>query len=327
MTELEKILAGDTCINDYNIDLDFDNDEIDELLRHDIINAANIGMMRASDLLIDGIISYDQYPFEKFSAYEQIRQLQYGVIVPEDFRKKADFDSFDSDDWLYLLDVIPQFKESAPWEILRQTGSVKGWTELLGSRPEFAEYADWGSLAKKGTAENFFDMLNSAPVLYKYFTNKEQLQAADSLLWVKLLARRPELAEIYPLADLDETDEIEFLLLHQPQLVNQISWDKENPPVKLYITNPSPEILPEIRLKWFITAKISNNLQSILKKILFYDPDDARRHANIIGHSEETFSGIYSQQTAQHIMQEFQKAVAEKQLDLQIRMEKINNGN
>lgn len=329
MTELEKILAGVTNINDYSLENDFDNDEITELLENGVIKADDISQWRASDLIIDGIIGYEQYPFENFSAYEQIRQLQYCVIEPSEFRKKVDLDTFDSDDWLYLLEVLPGFAENAPLDELRKNGSVKSWMDLLKVRPEFAGSADWENLAEKGKTEDFFDLAAVVPELYKYFPNKVQLLQADSALWVKLLARRPELAEIYPLETLDEVDEIEFLLLHQPQLVDKISWDKENPPVKLYIINPAPEILTEINpaMAWFITAGISEKLQNILKNVLFYNSDDASRQANIIGHNAETFAGIYSRQTAEHIVQEFMKAAAENQLDLQIRKEEIAYGN
>lgn len=325
MTELEKLLAGITRIGDYNIDIDFDNNEIEELLDNGIIKANDIGISRASDLLIDGVIDYEQYPFENFPAYEQIRQLQYCAIEPSDFRKKVDPDTLDCADWLYLLEVLPGFAENAPWEKLQKDGSVKSWMDLLKSHPEFAESADWKILAEKGKTEDFFDLAAVHPELYKYFSNKEQLLQADSALWVKLLARRPELVEIYPLDTLDEVDEIEFLLLHQPQLIDKISWDPENPPVKLYIINPAPESLTEINpsMAWFITAEISETLQHILKKTLFYSTDDARRQANIIGHNAETFAGIYSRQTAEYIMTEFMKVTAEKQLDLQIRKARI----
>ena len=329
MTELEKLFAGINRISDYNIDIDFDNDEISQLLDADIIKASDIGICRASDLLIDGVIDYEQYPFEKFSAYEQIRQLQYCVIEPTEFLEKADLDTFDSDEWLYLLEVLPRITEKAPWDELRKNGSVKSWMDLLKSRPEFAKYASWKTLAEKGRVENFFDLARAVPELYEHFTNKEQMLQSDSALWVKLLARRPELAEVYPLENLDEVDEVEFLLLHQPQLVDRISWDKENPPVKLYIINPAPEILTEINpaMAWFITAGISEKLQNILKNVLFYNSDDARCQANIIGHNAETFAGIYSRQTAEHIVQEFMKEAAENQLDLQIRKEEIAYGN
>ena len=328
MTEVEKILTGIANINDYSLENDFDNDEIEQLLEEGIIEATNISQWRASDLLIDGIIDYEQYPFENFSAYEQIRQLKHRTIAPNDFRKKADFDSFDADEWLSLLEVLPNAADNVPWADLKRDGSVKSWMDLLTERPQFAEIADWNLLAEKGKLEDFFDLLRHCPDLYRYFVNKEQLQQADSRLWVNLLARRPELAEFYPLDTLDEVDEIEFLLLHQPQLVSRISWNADNPPVKLYISNQKPEILTEIRpgMLWLISSDISNKLQTILKKILFYNPDDAKWQANEIGHSPETFAGIYSRQTAEHIMQEFDKAVVENQLDLLIRKEEIGYG-
>lgn len=328
MTEVEKILAGIANINDYSLENDFDNDEIEQLLEEGIIEATDISQWRASDLLIDGIIDYEQYPFENFSPYEQIRQFKHRTIAPDDFRKKADCDSFDADEWLSLLEVLPNAADNVPWADLKRDGSVKSWMDLLTERPQFAEIADWNLLAEKGKLEDFFDLLRHCPDLYRYFVNKEQLQQADSRLWVNLLARRPELAEFYPLDTLDEVDEIEFLLLHQPQLVSRISWNADNPPVKLYISNQKPEILTEIRpgMLSLISSDISNKLQPILKKNLFYNPDDAKWQANEIGHSPETFAGIYSRQTAEHIMQEFDQAVVENQLDLQIRKEEIGYG-
>ena len=320
MTEVEKILAGIANINDYSLENDFDNDEIAELLENGIIKAADISQWRASDLLIDGIIDYEQYPFENFSAYEQIRQFKHRTIAPDDFRKKADFDSFDADEWLFLLEVLPDAAGNVPWADLKRDGSVKSWMDLLAERPQFAEIADWKLLAERGKVEDFFNLLRRSPELYRYMANKEQLLQADSLLWVKLIARRPEFADIYPLDSLDEVDEIEFLLLHQPQLVSKISWNADNPPVKLYISNQKPEILTEIHpgMKWLIPSDISEKLQPILERVLFYNSDDARWQANEIGHSPETFAGIYSRQTAEAVILEFKKAAAEKELDLEI---------
>jgi hypothetical protein len=105
MTELEKILAGITSISDYNIDIEFDDDEIAQLLEADIIKATDIGICRASDLLIDGIIDYEQYPFEKFSAYEQLRQLEHNAISLEDFVKQADFDIFDDEEKAWFKEL------------------------------------------------------------------------------------------------------------------------------------------------------------------------------------------------------------------------------
>ena len=325
MTELEKLFAGITRIGDYNIDMDFDNDEITQLLDADIIKAADISQWRASDLLIDGIIDYEQYPFEKFSAYEQIRQLKYCAISPADFRKKADFDVFDADEWLFMLEVLPDFAENAPWGQLRKNGSVKSWMELLKSRPDLAEAADWNILAEKAKLEDLFDLAEFAPMLYKHFVNKEQMLKADSALWVKLLARRPELIQYYPMENLDEADEVEFLLLHQPQLVKHVPRDESDPPVKLFIINPSPEdpgvIRPE--MVCYISSAISAKLFPVLEKILFYQKNDAEKQANMIGYYPETFAGIYPKKTAVYIMEEFEKCMKELKLDLAIRMEDI----
>ena len=67
MTEVGKILAGIANINDYSLENDFDNDEIEQLLEEGIIEATDISQWRASDLLIDGIIDYEQYPFDNFA--------------------------------------------------------------------------------------------------------------------------------------------------------------------------------------------------------------------------------------------------------------------
>lgn len=327
MTELEKILDGETRISDYNIDWDFDNDEIGELLEHDIIKATDIGISRASDLLIDGIIDYDDYPFEDFSAYEQIRQLQYCAIEPGDFLRKADLESFNADEWLFLLDVLPRMAESAPWERLCSEGSVKGWMDLLRSRREFDQRCPWEKLGREGKEKDFFSLLRVRPDLYCRLPNRKELLEADSALWTDLLSARPELAQYYPLETLDEVDEVEHLLLHQPSLVNRIHWDKENPPVKLYIRNPKAEILEGLscNIDWYISSEISNDLAPILGKVLFYTPEDAKRYANIIGHNTETFAGIYSYRTAEHILERFVKESAEKKLELFIRKEEVDN--
>ncbi len=328
MTEIEKILAGTADIKDYNIDIDFDNDEMAQLLEADVIAARDIGISRASDLLIDGLIDYSQYPFEDFSPYEQIRQLKYCAIAPADFLARADLETYDCEDWLFLLSALPRLADTAPWEDLRSKGSAEGWMELLKDRPELAPFADWNLLAEKAAVEDFFDLLREVPELYAACPNKKQLLAADSMRWVKLLVRRPEFADIYPMDTLDEVDEIEFLLLHQPQLASRIHWDEQNPPTALYITNLKPETLAEINpaMAWFITSEITEKLRPILAKKLFYNPDDAWRQANIIGHNKETFAGIYSRDTAEEICRNFSAAAAENNLSLQIRKE-VYHGN
>ena len=108
MTEVEKILAGIANINDYSLENDFDNDEIEQLLDAGIIEAVDIKQSRASDLLIDGVINYEQYPFDEFSVFEQLRQLEHGAISLDDFKKQADFEIFDDEEkaWFKKIEAM-----------------------------------------------------------------------------------------------------------------------------------------------------------------------------------------------------------------------------
>ncbi len=141
MTEIEKIIAGIINIKDYDISNDFDNDEIKVLFEEDIIKATDLKSWRASDLIIDGVIGYDDYSFEKFPPYEQLRQLLYCAIEPSAFLEKADLDFYDADEWLFLLKLIPHLSDRAPWEMLKEDGSEESWKELLEKHPEFEKYA------------------------------------------------------------------------------------------------------------------------------------------------------------------------------------------
>lgn len=141
MSEIEKIIAGITSIRDYNIARDFDDDELLQLLEEKIIKAVDISPWRASNMIIDGIIDYRDFPFEKFPPYEQLRQLHCCAIEPSVFLEKADIDFFDADEWLFLLKLIPHLSDRAPWEMLKEDGSEESWKELLEKHPEFEKYA------------------------------------------------------------------------------------------------------------------------------------------------------------------------------------------
>ena len=165
-------------------------------------------------------------------------------------------------------------------------------------------------------------MLAKQPALYEFCPDKEKFLEADSALWVELLIKQPGFAEIYPMKELDEVDEVEHLLLHRPELTGMLTWDKDNPPVRLFIANGKPELMtfsPE--LAWFISTDMSPAIEKILRNVLFYQKRDAERYANIIAHRSETFAGVYSTRTAEAIVKNFQETIAELGIPLTIRME------
>ena len=321
-TILEKILDGEANLGDYDLDSDFDHEEICRLLEGGIIEPRDLSAGRASDMILDGSLSYDEYPFENFPPYEQVRQLEQKVLSREDFKAKAELEFYDGDDWLLLLDVWPELDAEAPWKMIRDEARAESWFDFLATHPEFAEKADWKRIFEAGKTQKYFDMLAKQPALFAYCPDKKNVLEADSALWVELLIQQPGFAEIYPMKDLDEVDEVEHLLLHRPELTGMLNWDQDNPPVKLFIANENPERMtfsPE--RAWFISTKMSPVIGKILSEVLFYNQEDAERYANIIAHSAETFAGVYSTRTAEAIVKNFQAAVEKNALPLTIRME------
>ena len=319
---VEKIISGEEKLGDYDLDSDFDHEELRTLLEAGVIEVSDLSDWRASDIILDGSLSYDEYPFEKFTHYEQVRQLEQEVISREDFKAKAELEYYDGNDWLLLLDVWPELDAEAPWKMIRYEARAESWFDFLASHPEYADKADWKRIFEAGKTKKYFDMLAKQPALYEFCPDKEKLQEADSALWVELLIKQPGFAEIYPMKELDEVDEVEHLLRHRPELTGMLTWDKDNPPVKLFIANSKPEMMtfsPE--LAWFISTEMSPAIEKILREIVFYQKEDAKRYANIIAHRAETFAGVYSTRTAEAIVRNFQEAIAEAGLPLTIRIE------
>ena len=321
---LEKILDGEASLGDYDLDSDFDHEEIRTLLEAGIIEPHDLSDWRASDMILDGSLSYDEYPFEKFTHYEQVRQLEQEVISREDFKAKAELEYYDGDDWLLLLDVWPELDVEAPWDMIRTEARAESWFDFLSSHPEYGVNADWKRIFETGKTKEYFSMLAKQPALFAYCPDKKVLLEEDSALWVELLIKQPGFAEIYPMKELDEVDEVEHLLRHRPELTGMLTWDKDNPPVRLFIANGKPELMtfsPE--LAWFISTEKSPVIEKILREILFYQKQDAERYANIIAHRAETFAGVYSTRTAEAIVRDFQATAAEAGLPLTIRTESV----
>lgn len=319
-TILEKILDGEATLGDYDLTLDFDHDEICKLLEAGILDVRDLPDGKASDMILDGSLSYDEYPFENFSHYEQVRQLEQEAVSREDFKARAELESYDGDEWLQLLDIWPELETEAPWEMIRKEARAESWFDFLSFHPEYADKADWKRIFEEGKMKKYFDMLAKQPDLFAYCPDKEKLLEEDSALWVELLIRQPGFAEIHPLKDFDKVYEIEHLLLHRPELAGMLTWEEDNPPVKLYIVNNMPDGMKKFfpDSAWFVSTEKSMAIQKILQDILFYGKQDAERQANVIAHDCRTFAGVFSTRTAESIMKNFESAVAESRLPLSI---------
>lgn len=154
-TILEKILNGEANLGDYDLDSDFDHEEICRLLEGGIIEPRDLSAWRASDMILDGSLSYDEYPFENFPPYEQVRQLEQKVLSREDFKAKAELEFYDGDDWLLLLDVWPELDAEAPWKMIRDEARAESWFDFLATHPEFAEKADWKRIFEAGKTQKY----------------------------------------------------------------------------------------------------------------------------------------------------------------------------
>ena len=142
-----------------------------------------------------------------------------------------------------------------------------------------------------------------------------------------MIAVRPEITEVYSPENISRPEDVRFLLLRRPEMLDKIKWNEDTPPVSLHITNSKPDNLEGIRpeLAWFVSSEISDALRPVLERILSYGEVDARRQANVIGHNTETFAGIYSAGNAETIIAEFRKAAAAANLPLTIKMEEIHH--
>ncbi len=165
-TRIEKVLNGDVDIADCDINNDFDDEEAGKLLDAGLVRPEDFSEPRAAELIIEGVLSFDARPFEEFSPYQQLRLLAGNAVSAEEFRKRANLDDYDADDWLALVAERPEFAARAPWEKLRNGANTGGWFKLLARRPEFADKADWTYLSREGLARNVFELLEAQPDLY-----------------------------------------------------------------------------------------------------------------------------------------------------------------
>lgn len=313
-TAAEKIIAGDADIRDYDVN-DFDVDEVEKLLEAGEVRPGDFSESRACELIIDGVLDGAARPFEEFCPREQLRLLAGGAISAAEFRKRADLAEYDAGEWLELVAECPEFAAGAPWDEMRAEAIPCEWFAFLARRPEFADEADWECLCREGSVRDVFRMLKYQPDLYGRLLCKDELLEADSLLWVELIIRQPRFADVYPVEDLDEVDEIELLLLYRPELVRRIPWEDDNPPVKLVVVNTSAPCRDR-----------HDEVRALLRSALLLPNWAAGECTDLATEQCETFVGIYDRFSAQHMAEEFRRGAEAAHLPLAIRMEALESG-
>ena len=314
-TLAEKIIDGDADIRDYDVNHDFDDEELEALLEAGEIRPDDLSEPRAAELIIEGVLSFDARPFEEFSPYQQLRLLAGGAVTPEEFRARANLADYDAGDWVGLVAECPEFAVDAPWEKMRAEARPGEWFALLARRPEFADNADWERICRDGFVSDAFKLLKYQPQLYERMLCKDELLDADSAYWVELIIRQPRFADIYPVESLDEIDEVELLLLYRPELARRIPWDDDNPPVRLVVVNDAAPYRGHY-----------DEVRNLLRASLLLPDWAAGERTDLVTEERETFAGIYDRRSARRMMAEFRRGTKAAKLPLSIRMERLENG-
>lgn len=312
-TLVEQVLDGDADIADCDVN-DFDDDAARKLLDAGLVRPEDFSEPRSAELIIEGVLSFDTRPFEEFSPYQQLRLLAGGAVTAEEFRKRANLDDYDADDWLTLVAECPEFAALAPWEKLRAEATPREWFAALARRPDFADQADWERICRDGFVRDVFKMLKRQPQLYDRLLCKDELLEADSMYWVELIIRQPRFADIYPVETLDEVDEVELLLLYRPELARRIPWEADNPPVKLVVVNDSAPYYGHYR-----------EICDVLRTAFLFPAWAADLRADDVEGKPETFAGIFDTRSAERMAEEFRRRVEAAHLPLTVRMEELGD--
>jgi len=313
-TLAEKVVDGDVDIRDCDINNDFEDHEVEMLLKKKFVRPGDFSESRAVELINSGVLSFAERPFAEFPPWEQIRLLAGGAISDEDFRKQAQFRDFRGSDWLDLVDARPEFAAQVPWDDVRRDARPRDWMAFLGERPEFADEADWEHLCREGFVSDAFRLLKKQPQLYRRFLCKDELLAADSGFWVDLIIARPEFAEVYPVETLDEVDEVEELLLYRPELARRIPWDPDDPPVKLFVVNAAAPY----------RGRYDDICEIMHQSFLYRNWSTAANRADLVTEEKETFAGIFNTRSAKLMAEKFRQEAAKAKLPFSIRMEALD---
>ena len=272
----EKVIDGDVDIRNYDINNDFDFDDIEKLLGAGIVSPGELAESLAAYFILSGALTFEDRPFADFSHPRQIFLLEQGAVPTDDLSAATFFELREADGWLELLAENADFDAAAPWEKIRDNASADSWFRFLARRPEHADKADWERISQYGSFDACFDMLAEQPEFYERCHCKDELlDATENQLWVDLITRQPGFADVCGLSRFEESELAEILRL-RPKLTRKLDWGDDRP-VKLvirkYAANPKtndvtarngawiafrlPEILKELKMSPAATDDIA----------------------------------------------------------------------
>ncbi len=262
-TLVEKIIAGDADIRDYDVNNDFAFADIEKLMDAGLVSPGELAETVAGYFILTGALTFEDRPFADFSHAYRILLLDQGVVPSDELSAATFFELREADSWLELLAENADFDAAAPWEKIRDNASADGWLRFLAHRPEHADKADWKRISEYGSFDACFDMLAERPEFYeRCFCRDELLDAAGNRRWVDLITRQPGFADVCGLSRFEGPERAEILRL-RPELTRKFDWGGDQP-VKLvirpYAANGGtarngawtvfmlPEILKELKL-------------------------------------------------------------------------------
>ena len=317
-TLTEKVLAGSIDIISCDVNRDFNDAEIERLLKAGLVRPEDFSEYRAVELIMTRVLTFEERPFAGFSHDYRTWLIASGDAKPEDCDAKTYIGFITAEYWLKLLETNRGADAEAPWEKLRDDASADSWFRFLSRRPEHADKADWARICEFGSIYRCFEMLGKQPGLYEFCQRKDQLlDGADKYCWLELIKQQPGFADVYDLARFDRYERAE-ILMRRPELVRKFDWTGDRP-VKLVIVNRTLGENPGAKLSWHPAFTIA--LRSILQALNLSDM--AGGLVERIVHSRENCAGIWGTSFAGDLVQMLWQEFHEAELPLAVWPEEL----
>ena len=308
---VEKVLAGSIDIAQCDVNSDFDDAEIERLLKAGLVRPEDFTESRAAELIMTRVLTFEERPFAGFSHDYRTWLIASGDAKPEDCDAKTYIGFITAEYWLKLLETNREADAEAPWETLRDDASADSWFRFLSRRPEHADKADWARICEFGSIYRCFEMLGEQPGLYEFCQRKDQLlDGADKYCWLELIKQQPGFADVYDLARFDRYERAE-ILMHRPELVRKFDWTGDRP-VKLVIVNRTLGENPAAKCSWHPAFTVA--LKEILQALNLSDM--AGSLVERVVHSQENSAGIWGTAFAGDLVQMLQQAFHEAEIPL-----------